>query len=83
MTPHDVVMLATARAHARNGTARAIRHRAGVSIQTVASAIGSSVPVLSRWERGERMPRGPQAVRWAALLADLDQATRRAAAASR
>lgn len=77
MTPQEVVLLATARAHAQNGTGRQIRQAAGVSLEAIADAIGSSKAVMSRWERGERMPRGTQAVRWAELLGDLKRAMAR------
>jgi DNA-binding transcriptional regulator YiaG len=73
MSVDQILMLSAARAHASDGTGRTIRQRAQVSMKEVATAIGSSEPVLSRWERGERMPRGVQAVRWAQLLARLDQ----------
>jgi DNA-binding transcriptional regulator YiaG len=74
MSVEHVVLLATARTHAANGTGRAIRQRARLSLGDVARAIGSSGPVVSRWENGLRMPSGPPAVRWSQLLAELEKA---------
>lgn len=79
MTREDVILLAMACEYAREGTARAIRERAELSIEAIAGAVGSSKAALSRWERGERTPRGQQAVRWASLLMDLERRQRAAA----
>lgn len=79
MTPQDVVLLATAVQYARTGRGREIRNRAGVSLEKIATAIGSSKAVMSRWERGERKPTGRPAIEWARLLNDL-KATEHAAA---
>jgi DNA-binding transcriptional regulator YiaG len=80
MTPQEVVLLATAHTYARTGTGREIRQEAGLSIEVVATAAGSSKAVLSRWERGLRMPRGEQAIKWAELLGDMRRAMTRAGA---
>ena len=77
MSVDQVLLITAARAHATNGTGRRIRERARLSLQDVGAAIGSSGAAVSRWERGERMPRGTQAIKWAELLTELDKATRR------
>jgi transcriptional regulator with XRE-family HTH domain len=53
---------------ASSGGAKAIREGAGLSMGEVAREAGCSVSAISRWESGERTPRGDAAERWAALL---------------
>lgn len=80
MTAEDVVLLAAACVYSKNGNGRRIRQRAGVSLESIATAIESSKAVLSRWERGERRPTGRQAIEWARLLADMERRMNRIAA---
>jgi DNA-binding transcriptional regulator YiaG len=68
VTPSELILLADARAHARDGTGRTIRQNADLSIAEVAATIGTNRGGLSRWERGEAAPHGPAAISWAALL---------------
>lgn len=51
--------------------ARAIRQAAGVSQQRLADELGVGRVTVTRWESGERRPRGPLAVAYAQLLAEL------------
>ena len=53
---------------ARSGNARLIREACGLSASEVARELGVSPATVSRWERGERSPRGKPAEEWAALL---------------
>lgn len=64
------------RSAAADGTARARRVAAGVSLREAAKAMRVQPSTLSRWERGECRPRPTQARRWAQLL---DQLTGEAA----
>jgi transcriptional regulator with XRE-family HTH domain len=56
---------------ARNGGARVIRESAGLSASEVARELNKSPATVSRWERGERVPRGEAAEHWARLLRQL------------
>lgn len=47
---------------------RARRMLAGVSQQAVADAVGTTVATVSRWESGQRMPRGEHLRSYAAVL---------------
>lgn len=52
---------------------RRIRESRGLSTEDVASAVGVTQSAVSRWERGERIPRGPRAVVYARLLQRLER----------
>jgi transcriptional regulator with XRE-family HTH domain len=65
---HDVSWV---RQLARSGGARAIREGAGISGSEMARELDKSPSALSRWERGERVPRGEAAEAWARLLREL------------
>lgn len=54
-----------------SGEARAHRLRANVSLTEAAEACGITPAQLSRWETGQRRPRGDAAMRYARLLASL------------
>lgn len=60
-----------ARDLAQSGCGRRIRVASGLSQAEVAAAIGVSPVAISRWEAGERRPRGAGAVAYARLLRDL------------
>lgn len=67
-----VLSLAEARKAARSGRGRAIREEACVSQAELARALGVSQATLSRWESGDRRPRGEAAERYARLLRKLE-----------
>jgi DNA-binding transcriptional regulator YiaG len=71
--PPDYIALAEVRLWAESGIARQIRERARLSEAEVAAPIGVTVPTVSRWERGLRIPRGQAALRYHALLKSLDK----------
>lgn len=50
------------------GAARAIRTSAGLSQGEVATVLSVGQVCVSRWERGERVPRGQAALDYARLL---------------
>jgi transcriptional regulator with XRE-family HTH domain len=64
----DVQQVTWVRRLARTGNARTLRESAGLSISEVARELGVSPAAVSRWERGQRVPRGASAERWARLL---------------
>lgn len=66
--PTDLLRLADVREAAESGEARRLRLAASLSLAEVARALGVSVPTVSRWETGERRPRGKAAIRYARLL---------------
>jgi DNA-binding transcriptional regulator YiaG len=60
----DLQRLARANRLAQTGEARVIRERSGVSLRTLAAALGTNPGELSRWERGHSRPRPGSALRW-------------------
>ena len=68
MNVNDVTWI---RRLARDGGARVIRESAGLSASEVARQLDKSPATVSRWERGERVPRGDAAEQWAQLLRQL------------
>lgn len=68
----DLLDLAVLRRMVADGTARRIRESAGLSVREVAAAVGVAPSCVSRWERGERVPRhGAAAGRYAEALVAL------------
>ncbi|MFG2046057.1 helix-turn-helix domain-containing protein [Micromonospora sp. NPDC048935] len=74
MDTDHLLLLATARRRANDGTGRAIRLTARLSLADVGSAIGVDRSTIWRWEEGRTKPRGEHALRWAALLNELERA---------
>ncbi|MST33968.1 helix-turn-helix domain-containing protein [Acidimicrobiaceae bacterium USS-CC1] len=52
---------------------RLIRRRAGASQQDIAAAVGVHRETVSRWERGERSPRGVHVDAYLAVLTRLEE----------
>jgi DNA-binding XRE family transcriptional regulator len=67
-----LVALAEVRASAANGEAKRIRERHRLTQQEIADAIGVSPSAISRWEAGDRLPRGQAAKQYAAVLRTLE-----------
>jgi transcriptional regulator with XRE-family HTH domain len=72
----DIAALVQARRLARDGSGRALRERAELSVREMAHDIGVDVATLSRWERGECRPRRDAAVRWVTACNVIDDALR-------
>lgn len=64
----DITALVRSREQGRDGSAREIRLRTGKSMAEVGALVGVSESAISRWESGQRQPRGAAAEKWAALL---------------
>jgi DNA-binding transcriptional regulator YiaG len=47
---------------------RSIRKDAGLTLASVADALGVTLTTVARWERGERTPRGSLLIAYAELL---------------
>lgn len=60
--------LAGVRDLTHSGQARKIRQHANLTRAEVARAVGVDPSTVSRWESGERRPRGTAAIRYAELL---------------
>jgi DNA-binding transcriptional regulator YiaG len=71
MTAQELLLLAEAREAAASGEGLALRHAARLSQSELGSVINVPAPTLSRWEKRERTPHGPGAIRWARLLQTL------------
>lgn len=72
MDETDAVALTRARKWVATGLAAEVREAAGLSLREVASAVGVASPATpSRWERGERKPRGVAGARYGRLLFEL------------
>jgi DNA-binding transcriptional regulator YiaG len=69
---NDVVRLARVRELVESGRARKIRRRRQISQGEFARALDVSPSQLSRWEAGERLPRGDAALRYLDLLEQLE-----------
>lgn len=67
----DLLALSMVREACTNGEARRIRERHLLSVNEVAHAVGAAPSTLSRWERGQRAPKGEAARRYARFLSIL------------
>jgi DNA-binding transcriptional regulator YiaG len=68
----ELTVIALANKHIREGTARDIRRRAGVTQAQMAAEVGGvDESTISRWENGNRKPRGDAAERWLHALGKL------------
>jgi len=80
MTDHDLRLIAWARKAAADGHARQLRERAGWSQAELAAAIDTTEASVSRWESGDRRPRGDLGLAYARCLAELAAVTGRRSA---
>ena len=67
----DLPLLIEARDATRSGRGERLRVAAGLSQGEMAAAIGVTPACISRWEAGDRRPRGAAAVAYAQLLREL------------
>lgn len=75
MRQSDLLLVTRARADLKSGAARTLRVTCGLTQTEIAAQIGVSSVAVSRWESGDRTPRGEVALRYARLLAALRKAT--------
>jgi transcriptional regulator with XRE-family HTH domain len=68
MHANEALLVARARRATQDGRARSVRVAAGLSQHEVGTACRVTAAAVSRWETGERLPRGDAAVRYARLL---------------
>jgi DNA-binding transcriptional regulator YiaG len=68
MNLDELELLERARRDCTTGRAKELRKAAGVSLAEVADALDVSASALTRWESGQRRPRGGAAVLYAKLL---------------
>lgn len=54
--------------------ARQIREAAGLGVSRIATEVGVSRQTLTLWEAGKRRPRGEARLRYARVLAELENA---------
>lgn len=80
MTHEGLLSLVAARRYAKNGTGKAIRERAGLSMSAVGRATGVTGQTVKNWESGANQPTGVSGTLWAQFL-DALAAQERAAAA--
>lgn len=71
MNGAELVDLAKVRGLVRSGNARYIRLARGLSVGEVARGVGVAKATVSRWEAGQRIPRGAAALRYGQLLESL------------
>ena len=64
----NAIALATVRSMCANGTAKATRQAATLSIREVADEVGVAASTIFRWESGRRVPHGPAAIAYHDLL---------------
>lgn len=74
----QTVRLTRVRHLVATGDAERTRTRAGLSKREMARAIDVSPSTIMRWERGDRRPRGDEALRYLALLDALSAPTTQA-----
>lgn len=74
MRQSDLLLVTRARADLKSGAARSLRLSCGLTQTEVATQVGVSSVAVSRWEAGDRIPRGDAALRYARLLAALRKA---------
>jgi DNA-binding transcriptional regulator YiaG len=69
----DAVRLTRLRRLTESGAARAIREAAGLSLSEASASAKVDRTTIHRWERGQRKPHGPAALRYLALLEELSR----------
>jgi DNA-binding transcriptional regulator YiaG len=68
MDYQDALALSLAKKAAKDGTARQIRLASGLPQSVIASVCHVTPQAVTRWERGDRSPTGPAAIRYGRLL---------------
>lgn len=68
MRQSDLLLVTRARADLKSGAARSLRLACDLTQTEVAAQAGVSSAAVSRWEAGDRTPRGAAALRYARLM---------------
>lgn len=68
MTRNAMALVVEGRAAAQSGRGEWLRETAGLSRAELAAIVGVSAAAVSRWEAGERCPRGHNAAAYARAL---------------
>lgn len=68
MRAQELRLIAWVRGLVESGAARSIREAARVSQPEVARTVRVDTSTISRWESGQRLPKGRAALRYAAVL---------------
>lgn len=77
MADETITRISRVRRWAADGTARALRERAGLSYRDIASEAGIRPATVWRYENGKRKPHGPSALRYLAVLDLLQKVSQR------
>ena len=72
ITRSQAMKVAAVRRAAKDGSARRARIDAGLSLRDIAGPCGVAASTVLRWEAG-RTPRAAAALRWGAVLADIEK----------
>lgn len=67
--------VAVIRQQLSSGEAKAIRQRSRLSLSEIASAVGVTPTSVCRWENGECSPRIPEALKYKAIIDELQAST--------
>ncbi len=68
MTVEELAEVARVRRMCRSGEAASIRHRAGMTLDEVASAVGVSHVAVHSWENGKKRPGDVSALKYGRVL---------------
>ncbi len=79
MQRNEVLCLARLRVAVASGEAQTLRRQSGLTQEQLGEALGVTGAAISRWEAGDRQPRGAAALAYALLLEDLRKVTSGAA----
>ena len=79
LSPKQMADVSAARDACRTGEGRRLRQALGLKVTEVAEKAGISASLLSRWERGERLPNTENALGYADALAAMRKAKDRKA----
>ncbi len=66
-------LIAEAHLFIRSGRARELRESTDLTLNDMAAAVGVTGATISRWECGERTPKGERAARYAKALLTLEK----------
>jgi transcriptional regulator with XRE-family HTH domain len=73
MQPAQLQLIIEGRETARSGRGARVRRFAGISQAELGEAVGVTSTTISRWERGQRQPRGHHAIAYLRALRELNE----------